>query len=174
LNRLRFRFQFRLKTKRYILKNWVRFGCLVVFVVTSITVFGIAKVTEESTIHTVGIISRETDFRNIVSPDGNDFGYMQINRQNHARLLKIVRGIDVMDGKTNVMMGTQMLYEIRDYWRRRGLIGIELERTMISSYHKGITGHIRTGEARAYVDEVTKFKEELSSGHQGQVFQSKM
>lgn len=122
-----------------------------------------------------GIIHKESTFRNVVSADGEDFGIMQINRVNHGRLLRAVGGSDVMDVKTNILMGTYLLAELRDYWRGQGYEGEALEIAVLSSYNKGIGGYSRGGVARDYVHKIQKFKEAIEKYEtESQIVQSGM
>lgn len=121
------------------------------------------------------VINNESTFRNMVSSDGEDYGIMQINKVNHRRLLAAVGGSDVMDVRTNILMGTYLLAELRDYWRDRGYAGDELEAAILSSYNKGIAGYSRGGVAREYVTKIAKFKEAIEKYEiKSQVIQSSL
>lgn len=110
---------------------------------------------------TLAVIMIESSFRsNAVS--GNNYGYFQINKVNHASLAKTLKTKNTpLDPKTNLNWGTYMLSNIEKKYRNQGLTGKELRESVLSEYNRGANGFKKYGKPTKYIQNYYKALEEI-------------
>lgn len=110
---------------------------------------------------TLAVIMIESSFRsNAVS--GNNYGYFQINKVNHASLAKTLKTKNTpLDPKTNLNWGTYMLSNIEMKYRNQGLTGKELRESVLSEYNRGANGFKKYGKSTKYIQKYYKALEEI-------------
>lgn len=103
-------------------------------------------------VKTLAIIKHESSFNPNAIGGGNNYGYMQINRVNHANLSKILKTANApLNPYINLNWGTYMLEKLYRKFEAQGLTGDKLDRAVWSAYNKGEGGYKRTGEATKYI-----------------------
>lgn len=113
---------------------------------------------------TLAILKHESQFNmNVIAV--NDYGYMQINQPNHAWLSKSLNTPNMpLNPYVNMFWGTFMLEDLYQHWEREGIKPTPiagspftvLDKYVMSSYNKGITGFKTHGEATSYIGKVEK------------------
>lgn len=110
---------------------------------------------------TLAIISLESNFNSKLISTTRDYGYMQINKGNHSHLSKTLGTPNSpVDPYINIDWGTYMLGDLYQNWRghnineevKEGQIFSELDKYVMSSYNKGITGFKKKGMATKYIN----------------------
>lgn len=102
---------------------------------------------------TLAVIEQESGFNANMISSTNDYGLMQINKQNHENLAETLKTSNTpLNVKTNLNWGTYMLSSLFKQYKAQGLYGTNLENAVLSSYNKGIGGYKKTGIAQWYVN----------------------
>ena len=111
---------------------------------------------------TLAILKHESQF-NANEINGNDYGYMQINKGNHKGLSKTLNTPNTpLNPYVNLFWGTYMLRNLYDTWEKEGISNesiegsafTKLDRYVLSSYNKGVAGFKKNGEATNYINNV--------------------
>lgn len=111
---------------------------------------------------TLAVLKHESQY-NMYAIAVNDYGYMQVNSQNHLWLSKLLKTENApLDPYININWGTYMLSDFYDHWRISGVKKLKtkisvfnkLDRYAMSSYNKGISGFMKHGEAMSYLRKV--------------------
>lgn len=115
-------------------------------------------------IKTLAVLKHESQYnQNVIAV--NDYGYMQVNLQNHLWLSrKLMTPNRPLDPYININWGTYMLSDFYRHWAMRGISHAKtdpspfskLDRYAMSSYNKGVTGFMTYGEATSYLDKVER------------------
>lgn len=104
---------------------------------------------------TLALIQHESNYNPNAVSYTKDYGYFQINEMNRAELAKKLNTPNSpLNPYINMDWGTYILAELYEYWEEKGVTGEELDRHVWSSYHKGITGFKKNGEATSYIKKV--------------------
>lgn len=111
----------------------------------------------------LALIKHESQFDSHAIGNGNNYGYMQINKVNHKNLAKILQTKNApLDPYVNIKWGTYMLSELYKSWKNAGIsnevkdgeVFSKLDRYVLSSYNRGMTGFKKYGEATKYIKKV--------------------
>lgn len=118
---------------------------------------------------TLAILKHESQYdQNAIAI--NDYGYMQINSGNHVYLSRLLKTpMTPLDPYVNINWGTYMLSNHYQQWTKKGIrpespdeSGFTmLDRYTFSSYNKGVSGVLKTGEAISYLSKVKAEYEKL-------------
>ncbi|MGM9923533.1 MAG: transglycosylase SLT domain-containing protein [Bacillus sp. (in: firmicutes)] len=101
--------------------------------------------------HMLAMIKHESSF-NKKAKGGNNYGYFQINKVNHATLAKKLKTkVAPYDPYININWGTYMFAELKNKYQKKGLKGKALYDAALSAYNKGEGGYARTGKAVTYL-----------------------
>lgn len=121
----------------------------------------------------MAVISLESNFKQDLISKTNDYGYMQINIVNHKRLSGILsRGNGPLDPYVNLNWGTYLLEELYNAWEKEnvdstvkdGEVFSKLDKYVMSSYNKGLTGFKRGGMATRYINLIEDRYRKLKEG----------
>ena len=100
---------------------------------------------------TLAVIRHESSF-NPRAKGGNNYGYFQVSKVNHANLAKTLKTKNApFDPYINMNWGTYMLSNLQNKYKKYGLKGSNLKAAVLSAYNKGEGGYARTGKATAYI-----------------------
>lgn len=104
---------------------------------------------------TLAVLKHESQFDVNSVNAGGDYGYMQVNKVNHKDLTsKLKTPNKPLDAYVNMNWGTHLLKEAYSYWENKGLSGINLEESALSTYNKGLGGFKKHGKAVSYIGKV--------------------
>jgi soluble lytic murein transglycosylase-like protein len=105
---------------------------------------------------TLALIKTESSF-NPKAHGGNNYGYFQVNKINHASLSKKLRTPNKpYDPYVNINWGTYMLSDLYRYWKNKGIKGRQLDEYVWSSYNRGLNGFKKHGKAYSYINKMRK------------------
>ena len=105
----------------------------------------------------LAVMKTESGFNPNVISSTNDYGYFQINKINHARLIKTLGSPNTpLDPYVNIDWGTFMLAELYEYWGSKGVTGNELDEYVWSSYNRGLGGFKKYGKVEQYIQKVNE------------------
>ena len=104
----------------------------------------------------LAIIRQESSFKP-KAKGGNNYGYFQINKVNHASLAKTLKTKNApYDPYVNINWGTYMLSNLTKKYKKQGLSGTALQHAVLSAYNKGEGGYKKTGKSVAYIQKHNK------------------
>lgn len=105
----------------------------------------------------LAVMKTESGFNPNVISSTNDYGYFQINKINHARMIQTLGSPNTpLDPYVNIDWGTFMLAELYEYWGDRGVTGTELDEYVWSSYNRGLGGFKKYGKVSQYIQKVNE------------------
>lgn len=114
----------------------------------------------------LGLIKAESTFNPKNISRTNDYGLMQVNRNNNKWLNGLAgRKLNMLDPKDNIIAGTFEIASYRNRLAKEGLKGDYLDRGMLLSYNRGMTGWKRIGRKThiAYDNKIIKYQKEIAS-----------
>lgn len=110
----------------------------------------------------LAVIQHESQYDPNEISETNDYGYFQINKVNHADLVKKLNTPNKpLDPFVNIEWGTTMLSDLYAYWQDKGITGDRLDEYVWSSYNKGIGGFREHGKAVTYIKKVREALTEI-------------
>jgi ASC-1-like (ASCH) protein len=104
-------------------------------------------------VETMGLVWHESKFDPNAISATNDYGYFQVNINNHKRLSRILKIPNKpLDPYVNIKMGIYMLTDAYQQYADRGMSEEELKRYAWSIYNKGLPRFKKTGFAEEYIE----------------------
>ena len=96
----------------------------------------------------MAVIQVESDFDKELVSSTNDYGYMQINKMNHAELTKVLGVTDYLDPEQNMRAGCYIFRKLFEKYQQPNLV--------LMAYNMGETGAKRLWREGIYETEYTQ------------------
>lgn len=96
----------------------------------------------------MAVVQVESDFDKELVSSTNDYGYMQINKMNHAELTKVLGVTDYLDPEQNMRAGCYIFRKLFEKYQQPNLV--------LMAYNMGETGAKRLWREGIYETEYTK------------------
>ncbi len=96
----------------------------------------------------MAVIQVESDFDKDLISNTNDYGYMQINKMNHAELTKILGVTDYLDPEQNMRAGCYIFRKLFEKYQQPNLV--------LMAYNMGETGAGRLWKQGVYSTDYTE------------------
>ncbi len=111
-------------------------------------------------IEALALIRHESVFDPNAFSGTNDYGYFQVNENNHQALCELLGTKNKpFDPYININWGTFILSDLIEHYTNKGYTGDKLKEAVLSSYNKGIAGYKKHGKAVRYIARHNEAKE---------------